>query len=67
MSLSFWRGGEEVGEQHGDDYAVVEYDDLLGSGCRLLCCRGLLARLRDDDTELWHRVLLVVLGCSLLF
>ena len=46
----FRRGGEEVGEQHGDDYAVVEYDDLLGSGCRLLCCRGLLARLRDDDT-----------------
>ena len=38
------------GKQRWGDYVVVEDDDLLGSSCRLLCCRGLLARFRDDDT-----------------
>lgn len=50
MSLSFRCRSEEKGEHRGGDYAVVEDDDLLGSSCRLLCCRGLLARFRDDDT-----------------
>lgn len=72
VSLFFQRRSEEVGEQHGGDYAVVEDDDLLGSGCRILCCRGLLARFRDDDTELRRsscftgcfRVLFVILVFS---
>ena len=41
-----------MGEQHGNDYGVVEDEDLLGSGCRLLCCKGLLARFMNDYTEL---------------
>ena len=68
VSLSFRCRSEEKGEHRGGDYAVVEDDDLLGSSCRLLCCRGLLARFRDDDIKpRWSRVLPVVLGCSLLF
>jgi hypothetical protein len=52
VSLSFRRESEEKGEQRDGDYTVGDDDDLLRSGCRCLCCRGLLARFRDDDTEL---------------
>ena len=36
MSLSFWHRSKKVGEQHGSYYVMVEYEDLLGSECRLL-------------------------------
>ena len=50
FDLSFWRWCEGKGKHRGSDYAVVEDDDQHGSGCRFLCCGGLLARFRNVVT-----------------
>ena len=43
----------------------VEDDDLLATGCRSFCCRGLLSRFRDDDTGLRRSsCVMVALGYS---
>ena len=68
VSLSFWHRSKKVGEQHGSYYVMVEYEDLLGSECRLLYS-GVSSQGSGMMTQSFGglRVLLVVLGWSLLF
>ena len=63
MPSQRWCQGRRT--QRGGNCTVVEDDDLLVSGCRSFCCRGLLSWLWDDDTGLRRSsFVLVVLGCS---